>query len=163
MAVTGVLTSLFPMSIGTGAAWHLASIEVEDLSTRKVSTFHCNRWLSKSKGDKQIVRELTSADGRQTSGDCSEQRTSLLHRLNQPSWRRVSALCPSCRSMSLCVVSQAVVSSASLGIPLLYPAVESRTLLVRTGRSLILTIVIVCSLNIVSVYSLTSDCMLLDQ
>ena len=64
------------MSIGTGAAWHLASIEVEDLSTRKVSTFHCDRWLSKSKGDKQIVRELTCADGRQTSGECSEQQTS---------------------------------------------------------------------------------------
>ena len=145
MAVTGVLTSLFPMSIGTGAAWHLASIEVEDLSTRKVSTFHCNRWLSKSKGDKQIVRELTSADGRQTSGDCSEQRTSLLHRLNQPSWRRVSALCPSCRSSCL-LCSLTIVIVCSLTIVIVCS----------------LTIVIVCSLTIVIVCSLTSDCMLLD-
>ena len=45
--------------VGFGAAWHLAYIEVEDLTTRKVFTFHCNKWLSKSDDDKQILRELT--------------------------------------------------------------------------------------------------------
>lgn len=47
---------------GFGAAWHLASIEVEDLTTRKVYTFLCDRWLSKSEDDKQILRELTCAN-----------------------------------------------------------------------------------------------------
>ncbi|XP_033751254.1 lipoxygenase homology domain-containing protein 1-like isoform X2 [Pecten maximus] len=44
---------------GFGAAWHLAYIEVEDLSNKKVYTFHCDNWLSKKDGDKQILRELT--------------------------------------------------------------------------------------------------------
>ncbi|XP_053384453.1 lipoxygenase homology domain-containing protein 1-like isoform X6 [Mercenaria mercenaria] len=44
---------------GFGAAWHLAYIEVEDIGTRKSYTFHCNKWLSKSEDDKQILRELT--------------------------------------------------------------------------------------------------------
>ncbi|KAL4225451.1 Lipoxygenase y domain-containing protein 1 [Mactra antiquata] len=44
---------------GFGAAWHLAHIEVEDLGTRKSYMFHCNKWLSKSDDDKQILRELT--------------------------------------------------------------------------------------------------------
>lgn len=44
---------------GFGAAWHLAYIEVEDIGTRKSYTFHCNKWLSKSDDDKQILRELT--------------------------------------------------------------------------------------------------------
>lgn len=44
---------------GIGAAWHLASIEVEDLSTHKVFIFHCDKWLSTKEDDKQILRELT--------------------------------------------------------------------------------------------------------
>ncbi|KAL5006870.1 hypothetical protein ScPMuIL_015676 [Solemya velum] len=46
---------------GFGAAWHLAYIEVEDMNTRKVYTFHCDKWLSKNDDDKQILRELTCA------------------------------------------------------------------------------------------------------
>ena len=42
-----------------GAAWHLTSVEVEDLDKKKSYTFICDKWLSKSDGDKQIVRELT--------------------------------------------------------------------------------------------------------
>ncbi|CAG5125005.1 unnamed protein product, partial [Candidula unifasciata] len=34
-------------------------IEVEDLKTHKVYSFHCDKWLSKSDDDKQIVRELS--------------------------------------------------------------------------------------------------------
>ncbi|WAR01120.1 LOXH1-like protein, partial [Mya arenaria] len=44
---------------GFGAAWHLEHIEVEDLGLRKSYKFHCDKWLSKSDGDKQILRELT--------------------------------------------------------------------------------------------------------
>ncbi|KAL3842214.1 hypothetical protein ACJMK2_020253, partial [Sinanodonta woodiana] len=44
---------------GIGAAWHLNYIEVEDLGTKKTYHFPCNRWLSKSDDDKQILRELT--------------------------------------------------------------------------------------------------------
>ncbi|KAH9519113.1 Lipoxygenase y domain-containing protein 1 [Bulinus truncatus] len=44
---------------GIGAAWHLASIKVEDEKTGKVFTFVCDKWLSKSEDDKQIIRELT--------------------------------------------------------------------------------------------------------
>ncbi|KAK7479806.1 hypothetical protein BaRGS_00028986, partial [Batillaria attramentaria] len=44
---------------GFGAAWHLASIEVKDLTTNKQYMFHCDKWLSKSEDDKQILRELT--------------------------------------------------------------------------------------------------------
>ncbi|XP_052229243.1 lipoxygenase homology domain-containing protein 1-like isoform X2 [Dreissena polymorpha] len=46
---------------GLGAAWHLAYIEVEDIGTRKSYNFQCNKWLSKSEDDKQILRELTCA------------------------------------------------------------------------------------------------------
>ena len=63
---------------GFGAAWHLAYIEVEDLGTRKVYTFHCNKWLSKSEDDKQILRELTcgtSAKG--SSPDMRGDRISM--------------------------------------------------------------------------------------
>ncbi|XP_076450682.1 LOW QUALITY PROTEIN: lipoxygenase homology domain-containing protein 1-like [Babylonia areolata] len=46
---------------GFGASWHLSSVEVEDLTSHRVSVFHCDRWLSKSEDDKQILRELTCA------------------------------------------------------------------------------------------------------
>ena len=59
MAVSAVLIRSFPT--GFGAAWHLASIDVKDLSTHGVWTFPCDRWLSESKDDKQIVRELICA------------------------------------------------------------------------------------------------------
>ena len=69
--------------LGFGAAWHLAYIEVEDLSTRKVFTFHCNKWLSKSEDDKQILRELTcgtSAKG--SSPDMRGDRTGRDHKFS---------------------------------------------------------------------------------
>jgi PLAT/LH2 domain len=47
---------------GFGAAWHLAHIEVEDITTGQKFMFPCNRWLSKSEEDKQICRELTCAN-----------------------------------------------------------------------------------------------------
>lgn len=50
---------VLPMWPGFGAAWHLDYIEVEDQGTRKVFRFPCDKWLSKSDGDKQILRELT--------------------------------------------------------------------------------------------------------
>ena len=40
------------------ASWHLEFIKVEDLSTGRSYLFSCNKWLSLSKDDKQIVREL---------------------------------------------------------------------------------------------------------
>lgn len=39
--------------------WHLDSVQINDSSTGKVYKFECKKWLSKSKDDKQIVRELT--------------------------------------------------------------------------------------------------------
>lgn len=44
------------------ANWHLESIKVEDLSTGRSFVFNCNKWLSLSKDDKQIVRELKPED-----------------------------------------------------------------------------------------------------
>nr|KAG5694176.1 hypothetical protein BaRGS_016022 [Batillaria attramentaria] len=52
-------TNKSPFETGFGAAWHLASIEVKDLTTNKQYMFHCDKWLSKSEDDKQILRELT--------------------------------------------------------------------------------------------------------
>lgn len=43
---------------GFGAAWHLEYIDVEDTKTKKKYHCECNKWLSKSDDDKQIVREL---------------------------------------------------------------------------------------------------------
>lgn len=56
------------MSVGWGAAWHLEYIEVEDLGTKKKYMFHCNKWLSKSEDDKQILRELTCGTAAKGSG-----------------------------------------------------------------------------------------------
>ena len=40
--------------------WHLEYVKVEDLGNRgKTYKFDCNKWLSLSKDDKQLVRELT--------------------------------------------------------------------------------------------------------
>jgi hypothetical protein len=50
--------------------WHLEYVKVEDLASGKQWLFECNKWLSLSKDDKQIVRELTPTvkddDGRST-------------------------------------------------------------------------------------------------
>jgi hypothetical protein len=49
------------------SAWHLEYVTVEDKHTGKTYMFPCNKWLSSTKEDKQIVRELVcendSTDG----------------------------------------------------------------------------------------------------
>jgi hypothetical protein len=40
------------------ASWHLEYIKVDDVASGKSFKFDCNKWLSLSKEDKQIVREL---------------------------------------------------------------------------------------------------------
>ena len=47
---------------GFGASWHCAQLEVEDSHMGQKFVFPCNRWLSKSEDDKQIVRELSCAN-----------------------------------------------------------------------------------------------------
>lgn len=47
---------------GIGSAWHLAFIEVVDINTGSVYTFRCDKWLSKSNDDGQIIRELTCSE-----------------------------------------------------------------------------------------------------
>ncbi|KAL8614278.1 hypothetical protein ACOMHN_007616 [Nucella lapillus] len=59
---------------GFGASWHLSSIEVEDLTTHKVSVFHCDHWLSTSEADKQILRELTCATAARPSSDGGKEK-----------------------------------------------------------------------------------------
>ena len=39
--------------------WHLEYVKIEDISQNKTYVFNCNKWLSLSKEDKQLVRELT--------------------------------------------------------------------------------------------------------
>ena len=54
---------------GFGASWHCSQLEVEDSLMKQKFVFPCNRWLSKSEDDKQIVRELSCANaGAQASG-----------------------------------------------------------------------------------------------
>ena len=62
--------------LGFGAAWHLAYIEVEELTSKKVWKFHCDNWLSKSDGDKQILRELTCGSTARPTTPGSKERTS---------------------------------------------------------------------------------------
>lgn len=50
------------------ASWHLEYIKVEDLGIGKSYTFNCNKWLSLSKDDKQIVRELKVEDSGSRGG-----------------------------------------------------------------------------------------------
>ncbi len=49
------------------ANWHLDFIKVEDLSNGANFIFKCNKWLSLSKDDKQIVRDLKPDDGPESS------------------------------------------------------------------------------------------------
>lgn len=48
--------------IGFGASWHLASVDIVDENTGIKYTFPCDKWLSKSNGDKLILRELPCAE-----------------------------------------------------------------------------------------------------
>ncbi len=45
--------------------WHCEFVKVEDLTTGRTFMFKCNKWLSLSKDDKQIVRELKPDDSGQ--------------------------------------------------------------------------------------------------
>lgn len=40
------------------SSWHLEHVLVEDVQTGQSFMFPCDKWLSKKKDDKQIVREL---------------------------------------------------------------------------------------------------------
>lgn len=53
---------LLNIVIGLGSSWHLSEINIEDLKTNQKFQFPCNRWLSKSEDDKQLVRELSCAN-----------------------------------------------------------------------------------------------------
>ncbi len=46
-------------SIIGNSHWHLEYVKIEDLQQNKTYMFNCNKWLSLSKDDKQLVRELT--------------------------------------------------------------------------------------------------------
>lgn len=59
----GELTKLRIRHDNTGSIgnthWHLESVKVEDVEKNRTYFFPCSKWLSLSKDDKQIVRELT--------------------------------------------------------------------------------------------------------
>ena len=69
----------FQFCTGFGAAWHLAYIEVEDQGTKKSYTFHCNKWLSKSDDDKQILRELTCSTAAKGGTPDMKDKSCKLH------------------------------------------------------------------------------------
>ena len=56
-------------SLFGNASWHLDSIKVEDLGKGKTFNFRCGKWLSLSKDDKQIARELIPDSAPSASGD----------------------------------------------------------------------------------------------
>eukprot|EP01043_Picozoa_sp_COSAG02_P027297 COSAG02_NODE_1603_length_11734_cov_5.828105_5_plen_2279_part_00 len=43
---------------GMGSGWHLERIDVKSELSGRAWSFHCNQWLDKGEGDKQIQREL---------------------------------------------------------------------------------------------------------
>ena len=57
--------------IGFGASWHLASVDIVDENTGVKYTFPCDKWLSKSNGDKLILRELPCAE---TAGNAASNK-----------------------------------------------------------------------------------------
>jgi lipoxygenase homology domain-containing protein 1 len=44
------------------SSWHLEYVQVTDNNANRSYMFPCNKWLSSSKDDKQIIRELTCND-----------------------------------------------------------------------------------------------------
>lgn len=62
----GELTKLRIRHDNSGAIgnthWHLEQVIVEDIERGQQYTFPCNKWLSLSKDDKQLVRELIPSD-----------------------------------------------------------------------------------------------------
>lgn len=45
-----------------GASWFLESVEVVDETTNNTYQFPCNKWLSKDKDDKSLLREIPCAN-----------------------------------------------------------------------------------------------------
>lgn len=45
---------------GSSAGWHLDRIEAENLQTKDKYLFKCNRWLSTSEDDREVIRELAA-------------------------------------------------------------------------------------------------------
>ena len=45
---------------GQGSAWYLERVEVVDVIRKTVDLFPCEKWLDKTKGDRQVCRELYS-------------------------------------------------------------------------------------------------------
>ena len=46
---------------GMGSGWHLERIDVKSELSGRAWSFHCNQWLDKGEGDKQIQRELDAS------------------------------------------------------------------------------------------------------
>ena len=55
------ITSIYIIP-GIMSSWHLSQIEVVDQKANKKYLFPCNRWLSRTKDDKQLVREISCKD-----------------------------------------------------------------------------------------------------
>ncbi|CAD5121003.1 DgyrCDS9547 [Dimorphilus gyrociliatus] len=49
---------------GFGSGWHLENVEVMDNNEKFTYKFICNKWLSKSDDDKQIIREIPCSNPR---------------------------------------------------------------------------------------------------
>ena len=59
--------------------WHLEHVRVVDMSTGRTYTFECKKWLSLSKDDKQLVRDLkvsAAASGGGGGGGTDDPRAS---------------------------------------------------------------------------------------
>lgn len=54
--VTFVLT--WRLTAGQNPDWKLDKVEVRNLQTGQAATFVCNKWLSQTKDDRMIEREL---------------------------------------------------------------------------------------------------------
>jgi len=53
--------------------WHLEYVKIEDLTRNKSYLFNCNKWLSTSKDDRQLVRELTPTLDEESRSDTPRQ------------------------------------------------------------------------------------------
>ena len=47
---------------GFRAGWFLERVEIVNTATSKKTTFQCQKWLDKDKGDGEIVREILAHD-----------------------------------------------------------------------------------------------------
>merc|ERR1712136_470800 len=48
---------------GSRPDWYCDKVEVRNLDSGKVTVFHCDGWLSKTKGDKNLSREISASVG----------------------------------------------------------------------------------------------------